>query len=322
MKKKLEAELISIAHRILKLKNKSELVQLHQETQKLYEKLSVLRFVEENFADAKPTIGYKEVVEKMEVSPDVEEAATEIIPAAEAVIEADVPEEEVAEAEIAQTIAAQKEEAIEEPEEAEQAAEPDVEEPETTAETPAEEDEQEETTGKPAFTPLFEIAEEEEESEAATGSVEKLETKQITLEDLLGNVHPDPIFVRAEEVFTNETTTAKTSPDREEEVITQVETISRKTEFIGDLSAKSPSLNDMLSKGINIGLNDRIGFEKHLFGGSGEDLNRVLSQLSTFDTFEEASDFIEDMVRPDYNNWDGKDEYATRFMELVAKKFS
>ena len=57
MKKKLEADLISIAHRILKLKNKSELAQLHQETQKLYEKLSVLKFVEENFSDVKPTIG-------------------------------------------------------------------------------------------------------------------------------------------------------------------------------------------------------------------------------------------------------------------------
>ena len=38
MKKKLEAELISIAHRILKLKNKSELHQLHQEAQNLYDK--------------------------------------------------------------------------------------------------------------------------------------------------------------------------------------------------------------------------------------------------------------------------------------------
>ena len=57
MKKKLEADLISIAHRILKLKNKSELTQLHLETQKLYEKLSVLKFVEDNFSDVKPTIG-------------------------------------------------------------------------------------------------------------------------------------------------------------------------------------------------------------------------------------------------------------------------
>ena len=51
MKRKLEAELISIAHRILKLKNKSELLQLQQETLKLYEKLSVLLFVEENFSE-------------------------------------------------------------------------------------------------------------------------------------------------------------------------------------------------------------------------------------------------------------------------------
>ena len=45
MKKKLEADLISIAHRILQLKNKSDINQLYLETQKLYEKLSVLRFV-------------------------------------------------------------------------------------------------------------------------------------------------------------------------------------------------------------------------------------------------------------------------------------
>ena len=35
MKKRIEAELISIAHRILKLKNKSEVDQLYKETQKL-----------------------------------------------------------------------------------------------------------------------------------------------------------------------------------------------------------------------------------------------------------------------------------------------
>ena len=51
-------------------------------------------------------------------------------------------------------------------------------------------------------------------------------------------------------------------------------------------------------------------------------MNRVLSQLSTFSNFDEAQEFIEDMVKPDYNNWNGKDEYATRFMEIVEKKFS
>jgi hypothetical protein len=37
MKKRLEADLISIAHRILQLKNKSDINQLYSETQKLYE---------------------------------------------------------------------------------------------------------------------------------------------------------------------------------------------------------------------------------------------------------------------------------------------
>ena len=65
MQKKLEADLISIAHRILQLKNKSDINQLYLETQKLYEKLAVLRFVEEHFGESKPTIGQAEVVEKI-----------------------------------------------------------------------------------------------------------------------------------------------------------------------------------------------------------------------------------------------------------------
>ena len=69
-------------------------------------------------------------------------------------------------------------------------------------------------------------------------------------------------------------------------------------------------------------MNDKIAFEKQLFGGSSEDLNRVISQLSTFDTFDEAENFIEDMVKPDYNNWEGKDDYVARFMEIVEKKFA
>ena len=36
---------------------------------------------------------------------------------------------------------------------------------------------------------------------------------------------------------------------------------------------------------------------------------------------EEAENFINDMVKPDYNNWEGKDDYAERFMEIVEQKF-
>ena len=52
---------------------------------------------------------------------------------------------------------------------------------------------------------------------------------------------------------------------------------------------KSDAFNEMTTKSIAIGLNDRIGFVQHLFNDSNEDFNRVISQLNTFDTFEEAS---------------------------------
>ena len=84
---------------------------------------------------------------------------------------------------------------------------------------------------------------------------------------------------------------------------------------------KSVTLNEKLAKGISIDLNDRIAFTKHLFGNDPEDYNRVLNQLITFDTFYETRDFIRDMVKPDYNNWEGKEEYEERFMEIIEKKF-
>ena len=89
MKKKLEADLISIAHRILQLKNKSDINQLYLETQKLYEKLSVLRFVEEHFSEAKPTIGVQEISKEIESVFDKSEA---IEPVSAAIIEEAVVE--------------------------------------------------------------------------------------------------------------------------------------------------------------------------------------------------------------------------------------
>lgn len=83
----------------------------------------------------------------------------------------------------------------------------------------------------------------------------------------------------------------------------------------------APKYSDTFVRAMSLGLNDRIAFEKHLFGGSSEDLNRVVSQINTLNTYEEAHDFITDLVKPDYNNWNGKDEYEARFMELVEKKF-
>ncbi|CAM3441773.1 hypothetical protein [Zobellia roscoffensis] len=83
------------------------------------------------------------------------------------------------------------------------------------------------------------------------------------------------------------------------------------------------SLNDKISnKELKIDLNNRLAFVKHLFNGSMEDYNRVLSQLNTINSEERSISFIENMVKPDYNNWAGKEEYAERFIQFIERKFS
>lgn len=89
----------------------------------------------------------------------------------------------------------------------------------------------------------------------------------------------------------------------------------------GTPAEKPRSLNDRLKKGIHIGVNDRHAFIKHLFDGSTADYNRVLSQLNTIKSKEEALNFVANMVKPDYNNWEGKEEYETRFLAIVENKF-
>lgn len=81
------------------------------------------------------------------------------------------------------------------------------------------------------------------------------------------------------------------------------------------------TINDIYRGTIMVGLNDRIAFEKHLFANSSEDFNRVLSQLNTVSTYDEARSFVEHLVKPEYNNWEGKEEYAERFMALIEKRF-
>jgi hypothetical protein len=83
------------------------------------------------------------------------------------------------------------------------------------------------------------------------------------------------------------------------------------------------SLNEKLKPtGFQIGLNDRLAFVNHLFENNNEDYDRVMSQLSTMDSFEEISDFIENIIKPDYNNWTGKEEYETRFLDTIENRFT
>lgn len=82
------------------------------------------------------------------------------------------------------------------------------------------------------------------------------------------------------------------------------------------------SLNDRLKKGVSFGLNDRLVYVKHLFDGNAPDFDRVLSQLNTFQSFDGAKRFIETVVKPDYNNWNGEETYEKRFLKALETKLA
>ena len=323
MKKRISAELISIAHRILKLKNHSETVQLQQEAKNLYDQLTILRFYEENFELVKNEISEEVLEAKLEgKQADIFErpipVVEEIAPEKEVVVEAPVVEE--------------KEEGTPAEEEkivvAELIVEDDEDEEEEVLTTSMEEEPIEEEIIEEAPVVDSEVSEPKAEEPA----------KQISFEDLLVHDYQELDFVKVEDVPAEvanvveavfeaptpvvEEVIAEVQPEPvvetpkvlEEEVKATFEKVSQEP--------KISSLNDRLNKAITFGLNDRIGFEKKLFGGSSDDFNRVVSQLNTFDSFEEAKAFVDDFVKPDYNNWEGAEEFETRFMEIVEKKFS
>ena len=340
MKKKLEADLISIAHRVLQLKNKSDINQLYLETQKLYEKLSVLRFVDEHFSEAKPTIGAAEVEQKIEsifdktdsVQPEIKAIAEETI--TEEIVEAPLEETTTVDASESETSSVE-EETVEAPLEEttattdesetsiaeEETVETSLEETISNEEVTAEEEEiiaEEEETSEPEtapFNPAFELSQ-EEEVETELEVPKKMEPVPISFEDLLGGNYHDTQFVKVQQIENIPTAVVIETP--KEIVAEEEKVVPIKEEAV---EPKTVSLNEKLAKGINIDLNDRIAFIKHLFGNSSEDYNRVLNQLITFDTFYETRDFIQEMVKPDYNNWEGKQDYEERFMDIIEKKF-
>lgn len=81
------------------------------------------------------------------------------------------------------------------------------------------------------------------------------------------------------------------------------------------------SLNEILNKSVQIGLNDRIAFINHLFDGSQEDYTRVISQVNTRQNPDEVVNFINAFVKPEYKSWEGKEAIEERFLQVVLKRF-
>ncbi|WP_298755795.1 hypothetical protein [uncultured Psychroserpens sp.] len=243
MKKKLEADLISIAHRILKLKGKEDVVKLHAEVSALYEKLSVLKFANENFEGDLPTIGSNSSFFGMLDTAFNNKVSDNIEIEDKIYVNLDEKEDDHIYEPVMEKI---KDMVAQMPQESQQV---------------------------------------DEMVETVVAEQPKHETH---LEDITAGFEDIPVF----------------------------EPVSESNENL------RKSLNDKLKNGgLNIGLNDKLAFIKHLFNGKIEDYERVLSQLKTTNSFKEASHLIKDIVKPDYNNWEGKEEFEERFLSIVERKF-
>ena len=245
MKKKLESELMSIAHRILKLKGKDDVVRMHSAVGELYEKLSVLKFAQENFDGDITTIGNDssffdmlDVAFNNKISDNIEVEDKVYINL-----------DEVEDDGIMEPLMEKIKDMV--------------------AQMPPETQEVDE---------IFEEA------------IPKKEYHKNDLEEITADFKEIPEF----------------------EPIEQAEARAKQKQ----------SLNDKLKSSISIGLNDKLAFIKYLFDGSIEDYDRVLSQLNTSASFDEASTFINNMVKPDYNNWTDKEDYEARFIAIIEAKFN
>ncbi len=262
MHKKLEAELVSLASSILQMKNKDDVNALHKKARDIYEKLTVLRFVED-YVEKSPNLSD---TEEETISTKQQEWVEEEVVVDEVEFESKMVVDEVEfESKMATEIP-------EEPEEKEVFLEAKMEE-------------------------LF-----NEGDTIVKETAKKSYALQISLEDEFKDAISSDIATNLFERATKENPI-----------------IIEKTEK--KQAHKNRSLNDALFKNnIQVGLNDRIAFVNQLFDGSQQDLNRVVSQLNSFKTEEEAKNFIYEFVKPDYD-WSNKEEFEQRLINLIERKF-
>ncbi|MDR0229700.1 MAG: hypothetical protein LBI72_11665 [Flavobacteriaceae bacterium] len=374
MKKVLESELLSLAHRILQMKSK-EVNDLYDVSKELYEKLLILKFYEEKLAvnliedvsEEKLHSALEKTVENKVVATEVVEERMQMpvdLTEEDYPLVVDTAKEVIVEP---NTIALEHVEKIATVVEEELHVQQEV-----MFDTPFDEKVFEENTigdqelidlldeheaaingsvvqqieqevevnepliaeTQPTSMQWMDSIKEEKEVVQVEDSKNTTENFQLNTEELakddpfFGFDYTDVEFVKVNDV--PKEVAVDISKDFEPLVQTEkVETKSQNTLFNMDsipvkepVAVKTKSLNDVFNSTIVVGLNDRIAFEKYLFEGSSEDFNRVLSQLNTVASYDEAISFVEHLVKPEYNNWEGKNEYEERFMAIVEKRFA
>jgi hypothetical protein len=259
MYKKIEAELLSLAHSILQLKNKDISI-LHNKAQAIYEKLTVLKFVEENLNSTESIDEVSSVVEKVKEVESVQQIIEEIATEETATVKTVESIIEVAK-ELENEVTLTEKKAIE---------------------------------FSIEDTPIIK----EEASLTTKEVIEEIVMPKTTLEEEFKDAISADVATNLFEKATKENPLIQENKQQ-----------------------TTRSINDTLFKSnLQIGLNDRIAFVKHLFEGSQEDFNRVLSQLNSFKTEKEAKYFLNNLVKPEYN-WNNKEEYEERLVNLIERKF-
>lgn len=310
MKKIIESDLISIAHRILKLKDKSEISSLLKETELLHNKLVLLQFYEDNKFRLDPSITPEKLLEEVKPTEVAEEQPVSIFLTEEKKDDVVTFEEElITPIELSVTSADDIEASVENIDELEDEAELELEIKEETV-----------VEFTPSIEETIKTIEEVEEEMKIVEKLDPVEDAVIAVER--ATLEIDPVFsISHNELFSN---TASNVKEEEPFKAPQHFVSNQTTENPSENYRQAPlskSINDAFANKISIGLNDRIAFEKNLFNGSSDDLNRVISQLNTIESYQEAKDFIDDLVKPEFNSWNGKEDYETRFMQLVEKRF-
>jgi len=375
MKKKIEGELISIAHRLLKLKNHTETVQLHEEVKKLYEQLTLLKFYEANTALVNEEFSeadFDEKVAKIVVGTiDVEEDEEEVMMEMASKEHIAQIEEELFEKndisheafpgngddeiEMAskEHIAQITEELFEKNDISHEAFPAKESKEEVVVEEVVVEEVKEEVKEEVvAEEAKPEVTEDKKDKKEMTSNPEIIGTKvskQISMDDILVHDYQATMFVKKDEPIIEElikepvfeavqpevtleeqeiSGEVKEELDKSDEVEVVVKeelvvkaTEEPKEEIKEEVKEEIKTEAAPTGKAIVLGLNDKIAFEKNLFAGNGDDLNRVISQLNTFTNWDEAKSFVLDFVKPDYNNWENKEEFEVRFLEIVENKF-
>ena len=292
MHKKLAADLTSLAHSILQMKNKEDVFALKTKAHEVYEKLAVLAYVEE-YINNTPNSEYT----KDELLELVHKASENL--EKEIKIEQDIEQlviTEIIEEEVVVTIKDQEDQEA------------------------LDENSSEESTDKMSEILAEELPSEEielliDESLVGFNEVEEKDDLFSQSEEIIEEILEEILEENSEVIDDTKTTDAPYSLEEELK-----DTIA--ADVVADLFENAPkkSLNDTLQGDIQIGLNDRIAFVKSLFGGSQEDFNRVVSQLNSFKTQKEAKKFIHKMVKPDYD-WADKEDIEERFMAIIERKF-